>query len=54
MEIEFHPQVVRLLENSRQELEMHYLDDKWSTPSIMIRPPYYTRPVYQPYYPEMD
>lgn len=54
MEFEFHPQVRRLLENRVEELEMHYLHYQWSTPTIIIRPPYYTSPVYEPFYPDID
>ncbi|WP_440895272.1 hypothetical protein ACS127_11955 [Amphibacillus sp. Q70] len=54
MEIEFYPQVTRLLENKEEQLDMHYLVYSWSTPTIMIRPPYYTNPVYDPYYPDID
>lgn len=54
LEFEFYPQVRRLLENRVEELEMHYLDYHWSTPTIIIRPPYYTDPVYEPFYPDID
>ncbi|GEN85858.1 hypothetical protein MKY30_15650 [Oceanobacillus sp. FSL W8-0428] len=54
MKFEFYPQVRRLLENNEEELEMHYLSYSWNTPTIKIRPPYYSDPVYEPFYPDID
>jgi len=51
MEIEFFPEVTRLLENNVNQLNIHYLNDSWFTPSIGVRPPYYWHPIYEPYYP---
>ncbi|MEF3327607.1 MULTISPECIES: hypothetical protein [Oceanobacillus] len=53
MEFEFYPKVKRLLENKAEKLEMHYLNYSWKTPSIKIRPPYYSDPVYEPFYPHI-
>lgn len=50
MRIEFFPRVTRLLENERAELTMKYLHYSWPTPTIIMRPPYYSHPVYEPYY----
>ncbi|EAZ83527.1 hypothetical protein BB14905_12590 [Bacillus sp. B14905] len=51
MEIEFFPEVTRLLENNVYQLNIHYLNYSWFTPSIGVRPPYYWHPIYEPYYP---
>lgn len=52
MEIEFFPEVMRLLENkAAYSLNIHYLNYTWLTPTIGVRPPYYSQPIYEPYYP---
>ncbi|MFD4491163.1 hypothetical protein [Lysinibacillus fusiformis] len=51
MEIEFFPEVTRLLENNVYQLNIHYLNYSWFTPSMGVRPPYYWHPIYEPYYP---
>lgn len=51
MRIEFFPQVTRLLENKEDDVRMEYLGYSWNMPTIAVRPPYYTNPVYEPYYP---
>ncbi|BBN97628.1 hypothetical protein St703_03330 [Sporolactobacillus terrae] len=53
MRIEFMPQVTRLLENVNAELKMDYLQYSWPTPTIVVRPPYYSHPVYEAYYPNL-
>ncbi|WP_175400738.1 hypothetical protein [Lysinibacillus sp. AR18-8] len=54
MEVEFFPKVTRLLENEASTLEIHYLNDTWLTPTIGVRPPYYSYPIYESYYPIWD
>jgi len=54
MEVEFFPEVTRLLENEASTLEIHYLNDTWLTPTIGVRPPYYSYPIYESYYPIWD
>lgn len=51
MEIEFFPVVKRLLENEAYSLNIHYLNYTWLTPTIGVRPPYYSQPIYEQYYP---
>ncbi|SFG92290.1 hypothetical protein SAMN02982927_03240 [Sporolactobacillus nakayamae] len=53
MRVEFMPQVTRLLENVETELTFDYLHYSWTTPTIAVRPPYYSHPVYKPYYPNL-
>ncbi|GAY78642.1 hypothetical protein NBRC111894_4196 [Sporolactobacillus inulinus] len=53
MRIEFMPQVTRLLENVNAELKIDYLHYRLTTPTIAVRPPYYSHPVYKPYYPNI-
>jgi len=52
LRIEFNPKVKWLLVNqSDEKVTMDYLRDHWSMPVIVKRPPYYTNPRYEPYYP---
>ncbi|WP_269410734.1 hypothetical protein [Lentibacillus daqui] len=52
MRMEFNPKVKWLLVNqSDEKVNMNYLQSNWSMPVIVKRPPYYTNPRYEPYYP---
>ncbi len=52
MRIQFEPEVKWLLiDQSEDKVRMKYLQDSWLMPVIAKRPPYYTNPRYEPYYP---
>lgn len=51
MKIEFFPQATRLLQNDLSKIKVSYMSFTWELPTIASRPPYYTDPVYRPYYP---
>ncbi|GGB32465.1 hypothetical protein GCM10011409_07350 [Lentibacillus populi] len=52
MRIEFNPKVKWLLvDQSDEKVKMNYLQHSWLMPVIVKRPPYYTNPRYEPYYP---
>lgn len=52
MNFEFRPTVKRLLRDSSQgRVRIVYLTHEWTVPSIGHRPPYYTNPRYDAYYP---
>ncbi|MBB6450501.1 hypothetical protein HNR44_002484 [Geomicrobium halophilum] len=52
MPYEFYPEVTLLtLDESDEEVTMRYIEDSWPMPKIGMRPPYYTNPRYEPYYP---
>ncbi|MEW9675404.1 hypothetical protein ABRT01_04350 [Lentibacillus sp. L22] len=52
MRMEFNPKVKWLLVNqSDEKVNMNYLQSNWSMPITVKRPPYYTNPRYEPYYP---
>ncbi|WP_186731398.1 hypothetical protein [Rummeliibacillus suwonensis] len=53
MRMEFFPEATRLLQNEESKVTMEYLTYSWSMPTISTRPPYYSNPVYEPYYPIM-
>ncbi|MBY7142606.1 hypothetical protein KFZ56_05835 [Virgibacillus sp. NKC19-3] len=52
MQVEFNPSIKWLLiHQSDQKVRMEYLQYNWMMPAIAKRPPYYTNPRYEPYYP---
>lgn len=52
LRIEFNPKVKWLLvDQSDEKVKMNYLQHSWLMPVIVKRPPYYTNPRYEPYYP---
>ncbi|WP_185970927.1 hypothetical protein [Alkalicoccobacillus porphyridii] len=53
MQIEFFPEVTRLLENEPEKVTMQYMRNSWSMPTITVRPPYYKDPRIEPYYPKV-
>ncbi|QQK78030.1 hypothetical protein HUG15_22210 [Salicibibacter cibarius] len=54
MRYEFNPEVELLLvDESDEEVMMEYISETWAMPKIGERPPYYTNPRYEPYYPLM-
>ncbi|MCM3715323.1 hypothetical protein [Halalkalibacter oceani] len=53
MNIEFFPEATRLLQNEEEKVTMDYMTYSWDLPTIAVRPPYYSNPVYEPYYPAL-
>ncbi|MFE8694886.1 hypothetical protein ACFYKT_00775 [Cytobacillus sp. FJAT-53684] len=52
MQVEFSPMVKWLLMNqSEDKVRIKYMKHSWLLPVISERPPYYTNPRYEPYYP---
>ncbi|WP_193556974.1 hypothetical protein [Salicibibacter halophilus] len=52
MRYEFNPEVQLLLvDESDETVTMEYLSETWPMPKIGERPPFYTNPRYEPYYP---
>jgi len=52
LRVEFNPTVKWLLVNESDErVCMSYLQHNWLMPVIAKRPPFYTNPRYEPYYP---
>ncbi|HWL23117.1 MAG TPA: hypothetical protein VNR38_05110 [Ureibacillus sp.] len=52
MQYYFNPQVSYLLiTRSREKVAVHYGTTNFKLPEIGPRPPYFTNPRYEPYYP---
>lgn len=54
MRYEFNPKLkLLLMKQSKDTVNMTYINHKWPMPKTTVRPPYYKKPIYEMHFPKL-